>query len=79
QNRSSRIHVYADSECAYFSDEITTVCFGLNFDESELEAKPINYQVETKFSVNVNALFNELKSHSQVDTIKLENQTYLYV
>ncbi|MEZ9705218.1 hypothetical protein AB4308_12380 [Vibrio breoganii] len=79
QNRSSRIHVYADSECAYFSDEITTVCFGLNFDESELEAKPIHYQVETKFSVNVNALFNELKSHSQVDTIKLENQTYLYV
>lgn len=79
QSRSSRIHVYADSESAYFSDEITTVCFGLNFDESELDAKPIHYQVETTFSVNVNGLFNELKSHSQVDTIKLENQTYLYV
>lgn len=79
QSRSSRIHVYADSESAYFSDEVTTVCFGLSFDESELDAKPIHYRVETKFSVNVNALFTELKSHSQVDTIKLENQTYLYV
>ncbi|MFA0581923.1 hypothetical protein AB4565_07890 [Vibrio breoganii] len=75
----SQISVYADSETAVFSDGTTTVGFRLYFDEADMNATPIHYQVETTFSVPVKAMSASLGTHYQVDTLKSQNLTSLYV
>ncbi|WP_415668888.1 hypothetical protein [Vibrio rarus] len=74
-SRAHGIYVCVDSEVAYFSDEITTVCFALHFDEADIKAKPIQYRMESTFSVHA----GELTAYSKVDTLHQQNQTSLYV
>ncbi|GEA52342.1 hypothetical protein VIN01S_31460 [Vibrio inusitatus NBRC 102082] len=78
-SRAHGIYVCVDSEVAYFSDEITTICFALRFDEADIKAKPIHYRVESTFSVHAGELMGELTAHSKVDTLHQQNQTSLYV
>ncbi|GAM59607.1 hypothetical protein JCM19231_1818 [Vibrio ishigakensis] len=76
---SHNIHVYADDESAIFSDEVMTIGVVLNFLDTDIDAKPIQYKTETQFSIDVSGLCNELASHQKVDTLKLLNNTLLYV
>ncbi|GAM69554.1 hypothetical protein JCM19236_5019 [Vibrio sp. JCM 19236] len=80
QNTLSRnVHVYADDESAIFSDEVMTIGLALNFLDTDINAKPIQYKTETQFSIDIGGLCNELTSHHKVDTLKLLNNTFLYV
>lgn len=76
---SHSIHVYADDESAIFSDEVMTIGVALNFLDADIDAKPVQYKTETQFSIDVSGLCNELASHHKVDTLKLLNNTFLYI